>query len=299
MPSGARHRVGLVCSAALAIAATTACGSSVTSPSAPAGGGVLLSVVSQPGEEIGRGQTHRFAPENASFAATTSTDRAQVFVDIREQSGIRWHLDLAAAPGTPLAPGSYAVNEPVSPYFRTGPYLAFYGNGLGCAPVGRFTVRRVTYGGPNMLSELDATFEQRCPGSTAGLSGEVRIVDAASNGGSVPDISGAWSGFFETTSFGRFQVSFVQSGSTVTGTWAIPSWNWSGSIEGKIALGAFIGSMSFDGTVPALTGPPCQGRAPIFSFVNDIQPLVFLSGQFIGSCQYMPAGILWRLQTRQ
>ena len=194
MPSGAGPRVGLVCSAALAIAATTACGSSPTSPSAPGGGGVLLSVVSQPGEEIGRGQTHRFTLENASFAATTSTDRAQVFVDIREQSGIRWHLELAAAPGTPLAPGSYSVNESVSPYFRTGPYLAFYGNGLGCAPVGRFTVRRVTYGGPNMLSELDATFEQRCPGSTAGLSGEVRIVDAASDGGSVPDISGAWSG---------------------------------------------------------------------------------------------------------
>jgi hypothetical protein len=269
----------------------------MTSPTAMTG--VLLSFVSQPGEEIGRGQTRRFAPENASFAATTSTDRSQVFIDVREQSGIRWHLTLAVAPGASLAPGSYSVNESVSPFYRTGPYLSFYGNGLSCNPVGRFTVRRVTFGGPNMLSDLDATFEQRCPGSTAGLTGEMRFVDAAAGGGSVPDISGTWSGIFQTTSFGRFQVSFVQSGSAVTGTWAISDWNWSGSIEGKIAGGAFSGSMSFDGTFPALTGPQCQGRAPIFSFVDDIQPLAFQSGEFIGSCQYMPVGIFWRLQTRQ
>jgi len=298
MPS-VRHRVVLVCSATLAIIVTACGGANITSPSASTGGGgVQVSFVSQPGEEIGRGQTRRFAPDNAAFAATTSADRAQVSVDIREQTGIRWSLTLAAAPGAQLTPGSYSVNESTSPYFRHGPYLSFSGNGLGCYPVGRFTVRRVTYARPNMLSDLDATFEQRCPGSTAGLSGDVRIADGAS-GGSVPDISGNWSGIVEASSFGRFQVSFAQSGSAVTGTWFIPGWNWSGVIEGKIALGAFSGSMSFDGTFPALTGPQCQGRAPIFSFVDDIQPLVFQSGQFIGSCEWMPIPMLWRLQTRQ
>jgi len=296
MPA-ARHCFVLACATLAIVAAACGGDSSVTGPSASASG-VQLSFVSQPGEEIGRGQMRRFAPDNAAFAATASADRTEVSVEIREQSGIRWHLVLAAAPGASLAPGSYSVNESASPYFRHGPYLSFSGNGLGCYPVGRFTVRRVTFGGPSGLSELDATFEQRCPGSTAGLNGDVRIVDGVS-GGSMTDISGNWSGVVEAGSYERFLVSFAQSGSAITGTWSIPRWNWSGTIEGKIALGAFSGTMSFDGTYPALSGPQCQGRAPIFSFVDDVQPFVFQSGQFVGACEWMPIPMLWRLQTRQ
>ena len=275
-----------------------ACGSNVTSPS-PANLGTMLSFVSPPGEEIGRGQTRQFTPDNARVAATTSSSRDALSIEIQELSGVRWRLALAATPGTPLTSASYAVNESESPFFRTGPYLSFSGNGLGCNPVGRFTVRRVTFGGPNMLSALDATFEQRCPGTSQGLTGEVHITDSGFGGGPPPDISGAWSGVFEwERGFDRFQMTLSQTGSTATGTWTAGSLGWNGTIEGRFAFGAFSGSMSFDGVFPP-TGLRCQGSAPMFGFIDGVQPPIFQAGPFTGSCQYMPVSTVWRLQTRQ
>src|SRR5262245_29399924 len=115
---------GMRCAALLAVTLGAACGSNATSPSST-DAVTSLSFASQPGDGIGRGQTRRFTPDNAKFAPTANTDRAEVFVEIQETAGVRWRLDLAAPPGTALAPGNYTVNESVSPFFRTGSYLSF------------------------------------------------------------------------------------------------------------------------------------------------------------------------------
>ncbi len=279
-----------------------ACDRAPTSPTPPtaARADTFLTFASKPGDGIGKGQSREFNSNNASFVVVT--DQNELVMDVRESSGTFWHLELASAPGVRLAPGTYEVREPTSPYFRSGPYLSFSGNGWGCTPIGRFTIRTAMFDSAHVVSRFYATFEQRCPESPEGLSGEVQIVnDGSTSAGPIPNIAGVWSGRMETSEgFMPTQVTLSQSGALVIGSWVATSAGWSGMIDGRVAQGAFTGTVTFSGNFPIYMGSPCGASSVVSAFVADrMRELTLASRQFTGSCRALPSFLRWVLQERQ
>jgi hypothetical protein len=134
----------------------------------------FLSLVSQPGDWVGGGQTYLFTPATGTFSATSDGNRASLA--IWEPSGY-WSLVLAAPAGQPLLPGVY-------PDAQRAPFADPGHPGLevvhgGCNTItGTFTVQTALYGSGNALLRLDATFEQHCDGGPA-LTGEVSYIAPA------------------------------------------------------------------------------------------------------------------------
>jgi hypothetical protein len=284
----------------LSLAVSVAACNSPTSPTPATPDRTFLSFDSRPGDGIAKGQSRTFDSGNAVIAAVTN--RNKVSVEIRELSGTRWHLEMSAPPGSGLVPGTYEVKEPLPPDSPGVPFLSFSGNGLGCIPIGRFTVRAAEYGPGSTVSRFHATFEQRCPSSAEGLSGEVHIVDGgAAPAASVPDIAGTWSGRLEHESYAMSpQVVIQQSGATVTGTWSAANTNWSGTLDGTLTSGGLTGTMTFNGRYPLYQGQQCSGSGPVTAIIEEnFQQLVLQARQFQGSCAWMPYSLLFVLQQRR
>jgi len=87
-----------------------------------------------------------------------------------------WYLDLYAADGDTLVPGTYegATRYP----FNAGdePGLSFSGNGVGCNTLtGRFTIHELTRGAGGELTSLSASFEHHCEGAPPAVYGDIRF----------------------------------------------------------------------------------------------------------------------------
>jgi Putative Ig domain len=134
-----------------------------------------LSLVSDPGDFVGQGQTLFLVPDNGITATgTSSSGVVQVF--FFTSSGEFWFLDFAAPIGQPLAAGTYS-GAALYPFEAPGqPGLSVSGDGRGCSTItGSFTVVEIGYLSNGNVGSLDATFEQHCDGAAPALRGELKF----------------------------------------------------------------------------------------------------------------------------
>ncbi|MFP8777526.1 hypothetical protein [Hydrogenophaga sp. RWCD_12] len=135
--------------------------------------GSFVYLESTPGDWVGGGATRLFTPGNANMRANVGASSRVVQVQV--QAGSSWWdgsfeaMDLLNR----LQPGFYAnafrfpFNNP------TRPGLSWTGEGHGCNESrGWFVVDAIAFEG-NLLTALDARFEQYCDGATAPLRGQV------------------------------------------------------------------------------------------------------------------------------
>ena len=131
---------------------------------AATGPGDFLTIVSQPGDFVGQGQSYSYMQSTATFRQVWG-----VGTDIAVDT---WLVQLGAPNGGRLQVGTYT--GATSSLVGNNPYISIAGTGHGCnTSTGSFTVLAVTYDQSGFLLSLHATFQQTCLGATAGLSGEV------------------------------------------------------------------------------------------------------------------------------
>jgi len=143
----------------------------------PPPSGSFLSFVSQPGDPIGGGQSLTFTKDTAGFLAFASPDlrifHAQVF-----QGGSHAFLDLAAPAGQTVTAGVYEGARAYPFQAPTQPGIDFSAGGSFCTALsGRFQVFEAAYGPRGYVTRFHATFSLQCDGASAGLSGEIQIVN--------------------------------------------------------------------------------------------------------------------------
>jgi hypothetical protein len=139
-------------------------------PGAVPASGSFVYLQSDPGDDIGRGATHLYTPDNAAIIVTGGFPLAVAVTGTDNWDG-------SFAPMSSLsqvAPGYYGdlrrwpFNNPA----KGG--LQWSGNGRGCNSVdGWFAVDEISYVGGEPAS-LDMRFEQRCNGASAALHGRIR-----------------------------------------------------------------------------------------------------------------------------
>jgi len=159
----------------------------LTSTTIHAFGADLLSIVSDPGDYIGGGQTYHFTHADGAFTLTDLQSRG---AELRfNGSGQSWTLDMLPPFGRLLQPGIY-LNATRYPFQAANdPGLSVTANSGGCNTLtGSFQIRSVTYDSHSEVSSLWATIEQHCEGIPPKLLAEIRFnVDTALYVGSVAD----------------------------------------------------------------------------------------------------------------
>lgn len=132
-----------------------------------------LSMVSQPGDFIGQGQTYNFTGTNAQFTFHASTSGLEQ--DLTSSDGQTWTVDMFPAPGNILAVGNYP-NATRYPFNGNGNGLSIFGDGRGCNTLtGSFKVTQAVFSAAdNSLQNFNGTFIQHCEGATPALTGRVR-----------------------------------------------------------------------------------------------------------------------------
>src|SRR5215831_5127015 len=134
-----------------------------------------ISLVSDPGDYIGGGQTTFLTPADGSFNASKNFDNG-VTIDFFGQPGVFWLIDFAAPNSQPLTVGSYTGATRFPFQAPSQPGLDVAGDGRGCNMLtGSFVVLEVSYGAGSTINSFDATFEQHCEGATPALRGEIRF----------------------------------------------------------------------------------------------------------------------------
>lgn len=135
-----------------------------------------LSLVSDPGDFVGGGQTTFLTPAEGTFNAQGVSGGSHVSVSFFGSPGVFWFLDFAAPSGQPLAVGTYTGAARFPFEAPTQPGLSVVGDGRGCnTDSGDFTVLEISYGTDSNIASFDATFEQHCEEAVPALRGEVRF----------------------------------------------------------------------------------------------------------------------------
>jgi hypothetical protein len=114
---------------------------------------------------------------------------------------------------------------------------------------------------------------------------------------SLAQVAGNWTGSFAFTQDTGPNILGVvaqmgQSGSAVTGTWAVGAVNWSGQINGTVDASSFTGTFTI--TQPGQLGL-CNGTASITGLAGG-QTLTWHGLGFTGNCNNMPTSLTWSLQ---
>jgi hypothetical protein len=145
-----------------------------------------LRAMAAQGDWVGRGKTWRFEPgASAVFSGTMWNQNNQLTLSIATPGTTAggWSLTIAAPAGTALSRGMYRNAKRIPPIGSSDPQLILSGEGRCCnASTGEFEVLDATYGPPpnsgasGTIDYFHATFKQTCDGSSAGLTGEVRLV---------------------------------------------------------------------------------------------------------------------------
>ena len=137
-----------------------------------------LSLVSDPGDYIGGGQSHYYTLDTAAITTRSGQNGGYFGLTVFPFDGGWWYLDLAAPAGSQLVPGAYegAVRWPFQGPGQPG--VSITGNGAGCNTVtGRFDVLEVVFGPNGYIERFRARFEQHCEGAAPALRGEVVVVN--------------------------------------------------------------------------------------------------------------------------
>ena len=167
------------------------------------GATAVLAFQSDPGDDIGAGQTQLYALNASRYELTLDATHSQFHFAITPGTGDYWTLNLTAPSGQALAPGLYnnAVRLPALTPGQPG--MDFYGNGRGCnQTTGRFLVAEAVYGPSNSIARFHAKFEQHCDGWSRALHGEIWI---DSSGAAVPPMADLPSGPASPTTFFSYQ----------------------------------------------------------------------------------------------
>ena len=139
---------------------------------APTPGVTSLTMVSQPGDYIGQGQTYSFTPQTGTFMVNRNFDNGvSIFYS---GSGQSWNLDFAAPFDAALTPGTYA-NATRWPFQATGVAgLNVSGDGRGSNTLtGSFTVTQALFAADGTVLRFAASFVQHSEGTTPALTGTI------------------------------------------------------------------------------------------------------------------------------
>jgi len=145
--------------------------------SAPPAESATLTMVSDPGDYIGQGQTWSYDTAAGDVISATSNG-STVNVAVTGYNGTWWYLDFDAPNGQTLTAGTTYADATRYPFNGSGPGLAIYGEGRGCNTLtGSFTVTEAVFGGPDSsyIQDFVATFEQHCEGGEPALRGTLSI----------------------------------------------------------------------------------------------------------------------------
>ena len=115
------------------------------------------------------------------------------------------------------------------------------------------------------------------------------------------NVAGNWTGNLESSNYtaSAVNVTLNQTGTNVTGTWAIAIRDWNGTITGTTDTSSFTGTFTFSGPNALGAGPRCTGTASVSGGASTSGPtVVWTSPGFTGSCTGMPVGLRWNLQRR-
>jgi hypothetical protein len=103
-------------------------------------------------------------------------------------------------------------------------------------------------------------------------------------GGPFADLSGAWSGTFESANFSTRTITLtvVQIGNCVDGAWITSTSDWHGAISGVATADSFSGFLSFERS--ASGGGQCNATASVSTFVGPTLHFTADSLTAVGSC---------------
>jgi hypothetical protein len=145
--------------------------------SAPPAETATLTMVSDPGDYVGQGQTWSYDTAAGDVISAT-TNGNTLNAAVTGFNGDWWYLDFDAPNGQTLTAGTTYANATRYPFNGSGPGLSISGEGRGCNELtGSFTVTEATFGGPDSsyVQDFVATFEQHCEGAEPALRGTVSI----------------------------------------------------------------------------------------------------------------------------
>jgi hypothetical protein len=156
------------------IAAALLCASLLIAPASARAAQTFLSFTSDPGDYVGKGEEVMFTAADGAFDVTPSFDNGvSLFFRTPDFSHYAF-LDIAAAGGALLQPGSYPNAErfPSS----TNPGLDFSFDSSGCNVVtGRFNVIELVRDADENIVRLAVDWEQHCEGLVPALYGQLRF----------------------------------------------------------------------------------------------------------------------------
>jgi hypothetical protein len=145
--------------------------------SSPANAVTFLSYSSEPGDDVGRGESETFTNNDGYFRVSNSRTFDEInirYTEVPLGGDDFWSLALASPQGTRLLPGVYQgatrfpFPEPNTPGVR------FNTNGRACNTLtGSFNIQDISYDLYGSVSNLRADFEQYCRGAEAGLFGQI------------------------------------------------------------------------------------------------------------------------------
>jgi hypothetical protein len=171
MTTRSRRAITLVVAAALTVLLLPGVAS------APPAETATLTMVSDPGDYIGQGQTWSYDTAAGDVISAT-TNGNTLNAGVTGYNGDWWYLDFDAPNGQTLTAGTTYANATRYPFNGSGPGLSIYGQGRGCNELtGSFTVTEATFGGPDSsyVQDFVATFEQHCEGGEPALRGTISI----------------------------------------------------------------------------------------------------------------------------
>ena len=156
------------------------------------GPGTYIQWLSEPGDPVGQGLVGAQFPGEVIRAERPEPDRVKMsFIfspsanvqgfasgHVTPQAGFRdWEFDFVGPAGIGLTPGVVYENAlmwPNQPPNRPSMWVWIASRTCDQSS-GRFVVHDVVYGGGNIVLKFHATFEQRCPGASGSLRGEVAL----------------------------------------------------------------------------------------------------------------------------
>lgn len=135
-----------------------------------------LTMVSDPGDYVGQGDTYSFSLSTGTFTANRNYDNGvSLSYDDTNDPGVWWYLNFAAPNNDTITPGFYD-NATRWPFQASNvPGLSVYGEGRGSNTLtGEFTVTQAVYAADGSVLRFAASFEQHGEGFTAALRGEIQ-----------------------------------------------------------------------------------------------------------------------------
>lgn len=114
-------------------------------------------------------------------------------------------------------------------------------------------------------------------------------------------VGGGWTGTFTSSNWNPLVVDLVltQAGGDVTGTWAILSADWNGTISASVSKTTFTGTFTISAPNASGVGPRCTGNASVSGPASTGANTMTLSSPgFTGSCTGLPLSVTLTLQRK-